>query len=183
MCAFVSVDLHGLETRIEAVQGEFAEASGLDFVSPQQVHLTLSFLGDVSEGELSAVTDAIDEAVAESGVSPFEAAFGGLGVFPSREYIRVLWIGVREGSGELARLHERIEDRTTELGFEPSSHEFTPHATIARMRHAGGKDLVRRTLDAFDPVVGEVRVEAVHLTESTLTDGGPEYETVERFGL
>lgn len=183
MRAFVSVGLEGLETRIEAVQREFAETDGVDLVAPGDVHVTLSFLGDVSERKVPAVTDAINEAVAESDVSPFEAALGGLGVFPSREYICVLWIGVREGAEELTRLHERVESRTTELGFEPDSHEFTPHATIARMRHAGGKDLVQRHLDDLDPTVGRVRVEAVHLTESTLTAEGPEYETVEAFAL
>jgi len=183
MRVFVSVDLEGLEAEIGAVQREFEEVSGLDFVPPADVHITLSFLGDVEGGELAAVTDAIGEAVAESGVSPFEAEFRGLGAFPSPEYIRVLWVGVGTGSEELTRLNERIESRTVELGFEPDDHEFTPHATVARMRHAGGKELLQRKLDELDPTVGTREIEEVHLTESTLTDEGPEYETIERFSL
>ena len=70
-----------------------------------------------------------------------------------------------------------------ELGFEPDEHEFTPHATVARMRHAGGKELLQRKLDELDPTVGTREIEEVHLTESTLTDEGPEYETIERFSL
>jgi 2'-5' RNA ligase len=183
MRAFVSVDLDGLEAEIEALQREFDDASGLDPVSPGNVHVTLSFLGDVEEGRLESVVTAIEDGVSESGVSPFEAEFGGLGVFPSREYVRVLWVGVREGDEKLARLHEGIEARTTDLGFEPDDHEFTPHATIARMGHAGGKDLLQRKLDELDPTVGTRTIEEVRLTESTLTEAGPEYETIEGFPL
>ena len=185
MRAFVSVDPEGLEGEIEALQGEFEDVDGLDFVAPESVHLTLFFLGEIdSEGDrLEAVTDAIEEGVSESGVSSFEAAFGGLGVFPSREYICVLWVGVREGSEKLTRLQERIEGRLTDLGFEPDDHDFTPHATIARMRHAGGKERLQRKLDELDATLGTGTVEAVHLTESTLTGDGPEYETVEQFSL
>lgn len=183
MRAFVSVGCGGVEPRIEAVQQEFEGASGLDFVPPGDVHVTLSFLGDVDSEELPAVIDAIERGVGESDVSPFRVEFAGLGVFPSVEYIRVLWIGVREGSEELNRLHERIESGTTELGFEPDDHEFTPHATIARMRHAGGKELVQRKLDELDPTVATKRIEEVCLTESTLTENGPDYQTIEAFEL
>ena len=183
MRAFVSVDPEGLDGEIEALQGKFEDIGGLDFVAPENVHLTLFFLGDVEESRLGAITDAIEEGVSESGVLPFRAAFDGLGVFLSREYIRVLWVGVSEGSEELTRLQERIEGRLTDLGFEPDDHEFTPHATIARMRHAGGKERLQSKLDAFDPTLGTREIEAVCLTESTLAEDGSEYETVERFPL
>ncbi|PSP71867.1 RNA 2',3'-cyclic phosphodiesterase [Halobacteriales archaeon QS_3_64_16] len=183
MRTFVSVDPEGLGGEIEALQGNFEDISGLDFVAPENVHLTLFFLGDIGEDRLGAITDAIEEGVSESGVSPFRAAFDGLGVFPSREYIRVLWVGVSEGSEELTRLQERIEGRFTDLGFEPDDHEFTPHATIARMRHAGGKERLQSKLDELDPTVGTRKIEEIHLTESTLTEEGPEYEAVERVPL
>lgn len=183
MRLFVSIDLDGLAEAIAAVQHEFERASGLDFVDPNGVHVTLEFLGEVDEDRLDTIVDALERGVTASGVEPFEAEVGGLGAFPSNEYIRVLWVGVREGTAEMARLHEAIEARTTELGFEPDAHEFTPHATIARMRHAGGKELVQDRLETYDPTVGTQTVEEVRLTESTLTDEGPEYATVERFEL
>jgi len=94
----------------------------------------------------------------------------------------VLWVGVREGGDELTTLHEAIEDRTTEMGFDCADHEFTPHATIARMDHAGGKERVQRALRETDPAVGTLAVSEIRLTESVLEDG-PEYTTVERFEL
>jgi 2'-5' RNA ligase len=183
MRLFVSVDLDGLAEEVAAVQELFEGASGLNVTDPEQAHVTLKFLGDVDETRLPELTDELAVAVEESGVAPFPAAFGGLGVFPHLEYISVVWIGVREGGDRLTRLHEAIEARTTALGFEEEEHDFTPHATIARMEHAGGKDLVQDVVENRDPDVGRLRVEEVRLTESTLTPEGPDYSTVERFPL
>lgn len=181
---FVSVDLPDeLGHDVAAVQERFADASGLNFTDPEQAHVTLKFLGDVDEDRVGAVADAVDEAVADADVEPFTARYEGLGVFPSMEYISVLWLGVAEGGDELTRLHEAIEKRTIAMGFDPEDHEFTPHVTLARMDHAGGKDLVQRGVREWTPTVGEATVEDVQLTESELTSDGPAYSTVERFPL
>ncbi|WP_181685028.1 RNA 2',3'-cyclic phosphodiesterase [Halorhabdus salina] len=180
---FVSVDLDGLGENVAAVQERFDGASGLNFVDPEQAHLTLKFLGDTDPDRMPEITDELAAAVDESGVEPFEGEFGGLGAFPSTDYISVVWFGVREGSEQLTRLHEAIEERTVAMGFDPEDHDFTPHVTLARMNHAGGKELVQDVLREEDPTVGTLKVEAVRLTESVLTDDGPEYSTVESFEI
>jgi 2'-5' RNA ligase len=183
MRLFVSVGVEGLADEFAAVQDLFEEAGGLRFTDPRQAHVTLKFLGETDSKQLPDLTGALSTAVESSGVEPFTAAVGGLGVFPHLDYISVVWTGVREGGAELTRLHESIEKRTTALGFDPEEHDFTPHATLARMDHAGGRDLVRRVVENRDPELGRVDVDAVRLTESTLTEDGPEYTTVERFPL
>jgi 2'-5' RNA ligase len=183
MRLFVSVDLDGLAEGVRAVQERFAGASGLNFVDPGQAHVTLKFLGEVDPDRLDDLTDELAAAVADGGVSPFTAEFGGLGVFPHLGYISVVWLGVREGSEELTRLHEAIEARTVGMGFDPEDHDFTPHVTLARMDHAGGKELVQEVVESEDPTAGSLHVEEVRLTESVLTDDGPEYSTVERLQL
>jgi len=183
MRLFVSVDLDGLASAVAAVQELLEEASGIRTTDPSQAHVTLKFLGDTEPERVPAVTDALERAVADSGVDPFRATVGGLGVFPHLDYISVVWVGVREGDGELARLHEHVERETVALGFDPEDHEFTPHATVARMDHAGGKERVRDVVENRDPDVGTLRVEEIRLTESELTADGPEYSTVERIPL
>ena len=184
MRLFVSVDLpDALADAVADVQEELAGASGLNFVDPEQAHVTLKFLGDVPDTRVEAVGDALETAVERADVEPFEATFEGLGVFPSLEYISVVWLGVGDGSAELTRLHEAIERETTAIGYEPEDHEFTPHATVARVRHAGGKERVQEVVIEAEPDVGTAVVDEVRLTESTLTDDGPEYETVRAFEL
>jgi 2'-5' RNA ligase len=182
---FVSVDLDGLADEVRAVQQRFDDVSGLRLTDPAQTHVTLKFLGDTDPERVDDVVAELDAAVADSGVDPFEAHFGGLGVFPSRSYISVVWVGVREGRGdaELAALYEAVEDRTTAMGFDAEDHEFTPHATVARMDHAGGKAHVQRVVADEDPDVGRLQVDDIRLTESTLTDEGPVYRTVDSVSL
>lgn len=179
MRLFVSVDLpRTLAEGIAEVQDEFEGASGLDFVDPEQAHVTLKFLGEVPERRLERVESTLEQAVSEAEVDPFEVEFSGVGAFPNHDYIKVVWLGVDAGAGELTALHESIEDQFVEMGFEPEDHEFTPHVTLARMKHAGGKDLVQELLDNYDPSPGTMQVEDARLKKSELGPGGPEYSTV-----
>lgn len=184
MRLFVSVDLpDGLARAVESVQDDLRNASGLDFTDPEQAHLTLKFLGEVEPDRLQSIEDALGEAVDIADVDSFEATVQGIGAFPSAEYIQVVWLGIERGSKELTRLQDAIEARTTELGFDPEDHEFTPHVTIARMSHAGGKEIIQRVLREREPEIGSMHVEAVSLKESDLGPEGPTYTTVERFPL
>ena len=184
MRLFVSVDLpDDLAPALAAIQEDLRGAPGLSFVDPAQAHLTLKFLGDTDPARLEDLEAALAAAVDEADVAPFDAAVAGLGAFPSIDYIRVVWLGFGAGAAELTRLHEAVEGRTTDLGFDPESHEFTPHVTLARMQHAGGKERVQRALRERHPEVGAFRVEEVRLTESVLGPDGPTYSTVARFPL
>lgn len=183
MRLFVSVDLDGLANEVSEVQELLSAADGLRLTDPNGTHVTLKFLGDTDEDRLSDLRNELAAAIDDSGVDPFEVTFGGLGVFPHLDFISVVWVGVRQGGDALTRLHENIEDRTTAMGFDSEDHEFTPHATIARMDHAAGKELVQDVVENRDPVVGTLSVEGVRLKESNLTSDGPEYSTVERFRL
>jgi 2'-5' RNA ligase len=181
---FVSVDLPDeLTDAVEDVQDEFRDASGLNVTDPEQAHVTVTFLGDTPPRQVDDLTDALSAAVEDAGVGPFEATVGGLGVFPNLDYISVVWLGVEAGADEMVRLHEAVEDRTVARGFDEEDQEFTPHVTLARMDHAGGKELVQELVRERDPTVGTTRVEELRLTESELTPEGPAYSTVERFPL
>ncbi|QDX40169.1 RNA 2',3'-cyclic phosphodiesterase [Salarchaeum sp. JOR-1] len=184
MRLFVSVDLPGsLHDAVADVQDEFADADGLSFTDPTQSHVTMKFLGDVPDGEVEAVADALETAVANAGVEPFDATYGGLGVFPNLDYISVLWLGVESGTELFVRLHEAIEQELVAFGFDPEDHEFTPHVTLARLQHAGGKALVQELVREWSPTVGTARVAEVRLTKSALTQEGAEYETVASVSL
>jgi 2'-5' RNA ligase len=183
MRLFVSIDLDGLDEAVAAVQEPLSAASGLDLVAPEQAHITLKFLGEVAEQGIDDIEAALEDAVRTAAVRPFSITFEGLGAFPSTEYIRVVWLGVGEGTEELTRVYEAIERRLIEEGFEPESHEFTPHVTLGRMRHGGGKKTVQRALETEGVTAGSMQVTDVRLKESLLTDDGPVYVTRSRVEL
>jgi 2'-5' RNA ligase len=180
---FVSIDLDGLGEGVAAVQESFEGVPGLNLTDPTQAHVTLKFLGDTSDHRIDDVREALAAAVDAADVAPFSAEFAGLGVFPSLAYINVVWLGVEAGGEEMTRLQAAVEPRLVELGFEEEDHEFTPHVTLARMEHAGGKERVQELVRERHPEAGTMEVTEVRLTESELTPDGPEYATVERFEL
>ncbi len=183
MRLFVSVDLpDDLAGAVADVQAELRPAAGLNFTDPEQAHVTLKFVGEVRPERAEIVTEAVADGVERAGVDPFEVTYGGLGVFPSLEYISVVYLGVENGGESLTRLHEAIEAEATAVGVDPEDHEFTPHVTLARMNHGGGKKHVQQVVREQSPTVGTATVEAVHLTESHLEDG-PTYTTVEQYPL
>ncbi|EMA60475.1 2'-5' RNA ligase [Halorubrum distributum JCM 13561] len=190
MRAFFAVDLpDSLAPAVAEAQAPFADASGVNPVDPEQAHVTLKFLGDVggrddeTEPTVDDVIAAGERAVDRAGVAPFKCAVAGLGVFPNREYVSVVWTGVDSGAEALTALHEALEAETTALGVDPADHEFTPHVTLARVENATGAEAVRDALDAERPEVGTLSVDEIRLVKSTLTESGPEYDVVREFDL
>ncbi|OYR55683.1 RNA 2',3'-cyclic phosphodiesterase [Halorubrum halodurans] len=182
--AFVAVELPDrLAEPLADLQSSLADAPGIRPTDPHQAHLTLTFLGDVAVDRLEAVRAAGERAVDRAGVGPFDCTVEGLGVFPSLEYVSVVWAGIGEGGEELTRLHEALEAETTALGFEPAEHAFTPHVTLARMDDGRGKELVREVVRERDPELGSFEVGSASLIESTLTEDGPVYEPIATFDL
>ena len=181
---FVAVDVPvELASPIAAVQSKLPDSNGLRRTDPERAHVTLKFLGAVSEARVASLRTAVRAGVFGAGTPPFEATVGGFGVFPSLDSIAVVWAGFQSGDDAFRRLHESIERETVDAGFPPAEEELTPHVTLARIDDAGGQAAVQRTVRTADPDVGSFRVESVDLVESTLTDDGPVYETVARFDL
>ena len=199
MRAFFAVDLpDDLAPRVAEAQAAFDGADGLRFVDPEQAHVTLKFVGEVGDdgaaedraADTADTTPALDDVIAAgeraietAGVDPFECALRGFGVFPSLDYVSVVWAGVDAGRAELTAIHEALESETTALGVDTADHEFTPHLTLARMNDARGKELVQAAVRDREPALGRFDVDTVRLVSSTLTSDGPAYETVASFGL
>ena len=118
-----------------AVKDRIAElcagVPGAKWVSPEQSHLTLRFIGEVGNDEFADTAEAL------SGVSapPFVLRLKGVGHFPPRGAPKVLWAGV-EDRAPVANLHDRIEARLQRLGLDPDRRKFSPHITLARLKGA-----------------------------------------------
>jgi RNA 2',3'-cyclic 3'-phosphodiesterase len=143
---------------------------------PENVHLTLKFLGDVRAETLDSIRAALGEVCAEH--APFDAVLAELGAFPSARRAKILWIGVGAGSDRLRSLAADVDDALASLGFGREKRPYVPHLTLGRVR---GRPL---NLDLPSGVEGNgFRVRRVELTESTLAPKGATYRTVGDFAL
>lgn len=192
MRLFFAIDLpEELQEPFAVLQDDLSAAEGLSFTNPEQAHLTMKFLGDVpTEAEADedepTVSDAkvAGAAAADAAdLDPFDVEVGGLGAFPSEEYISVVWAGVGAGAADLHELAAALETETTGRGFDPADNEFTPHVTVARMNDARGKDLVQDRIRNEDPTIGRFTAEELRLTRSVLGEDGADHETIARFPL
>lgn len=101
---------------------------GARWVDPGNLHLTLRFIGEITE---DLATD-VDEALAEIKAARFPLQLTGAGVFGGRRP-HALWVGA-ERSPELVRLRDKIEQALIRVGLEPEQRKFAPHVTLARLR-------------------------------------------------
>lgn len=182
MRLFVSVSVESLTEEIAAIQEPLRGLAGIRPTDPTQAHVTVKFLGEGNHN-IEALKRAIERAVDDADIGPFEAHLEGVGVFPNLEYIRVIWLGFGAGSEELSTLHRHVESKATAFGYEAERHDFTPHVTVARMDNAAAKTDVQAFVRESEPEVGTIKVEQFRLTESTLTPDGPTYRTLQRIDL
>jgi len=102
------------------------------WVKPSGIHLTLAFLGELSDEQLPAAKQAADAAAQQ--ITPFEFRLKELGMFGSQRQPRVIWMGIEESSGNLFRLHGVLNRELELRGFEVDSRPFSPHLTLARIK-------------------------------------------------
>lgn len=150
----------------------------LKLVPPQNIHITLRFLGDISP----SMAEKIFEVMKKIQFTPFTVQIQGLGVFPSLNYPRVVWAGMTKGADELEKIFSQMEPKIQELGFEPDPHGFSPHLTIARVRSGANKaqlgELISKKKE-YD--FGAVNAACLCLKRSELSFKGPSYSTLKEF--
>lgn len=143
----------------------------------EKLHITLKFLGEIEQDRIEALTRAAARAAATS-AQGFDLGIEGAGAFPPRGLPRVLWLGVTDPSGEMARLQSRLEEECATEGFAREKRPFRPHLTIARLRTPEG---ARRLAETHQETGFEaVRFAATELrvVRSELGPGGSLYSTV-----
>ncbi len=175
MRLFIAVGISDeLREKLARLQGEIPR-EGLKFVEKENLHITLAFLGEVDEAKKGELVRALGEIKSEK----FSMKLGGMGAFPSENYIRVVWVGV-EGEG-LKKLHAQINEALRALNFK--TEKYSPHLTLARVKEKPSAELRERIARNKEIPLGECEVNEFCLKKSTLTPKGPTYENVAVFTL
>lgn len=146
------------------------------WVPPQNMHLTLKFLGDVSPNSLEFIKQML-RTEAEN-VPCFDIHLAGLGAFPNLKRPRVLYVGI-QAPAALEALARGIESASRRLGYEAEERPFSAHLTLGRVRqnaNAAEQQQIRRAIEGTQvDLPGTARVDSVHLFKSDLNPGGSVY--------
>lgn len=149
--------------------------ANLKHVEPENIHLTLKFLGEIEQHK----ADEIAEIIREISFEPFSFKVEEVGVFPNLRRTATIWAGITDGVSDLSAVFEEVDSKMGKLGFERERRRFHPHLTISRVRSGKNRDqLVEELLAVKDQVFGVIHVDHISLKKSVLTQKGPIYSTL-----
>lgn len=168
--------LSGLITRLKTTGAD------VKWVVPENVHITLKFLGYVEDAQVAAVSKLIRKAVAS--INSFTVDIKHLGAFPNWKRPRVIFVVAHEKDNNLATIYSRLDDSLTELGIKKEGREFTPHLTVGRVKSPNNLRALVETVDSLkESSFGQYTVESVALMQSDLKPTGPVYKKLDEFKL
>lgn len=168
-------EIHPLRSRMDHIR----------WVAPQNIHLTLKFLGDTPKEKLDALEAILAKELTQ--IHPFEILVRKIGAFPNLSRPSVIWLGV-EGNEQLSTLHRCIQAVASEIESVPEKRHFSAHITLGRVRRQGYNKSSRSQIRAAieeSPIYdfGKVSVNSVHLFESKLKAKGAEYRSLFKASL
>ena len=179
--SFIAFDMENeqLLSRLAAAQKLLVDiGADLKLVAPQNIHVTIRFLGDISP----SMVDKVYEGMKNVKFNPFSIQLRGLGVFPSLNYARVVWAGMTDGVEQLKSIFTQLEPEIRALGFPADAYGFSPHLTIARVRSGVNKQRLAELLTKkADYEFGLIKADCLRLKRSQLSPKGPTYSTLREF--
>jgi 2'-5' RNA ligase len=171
--------LRRLQERLKTSQAD------VKWVSPQNIHLTLKFLGEIDEKTLEQIKHILEDTACSS--EQFTLRLSVIGAFPSIKSPRVIWIGIDKGDEEVKVIAKELEDKLSAIGLPKEDRAFSSHITLGRVRSSGNRNNLVKSLESLKEKLlegnTELRVEKITLFKSTLTPKGPIYEALKEFPI
>jgi len=182
--AFIAIELKE-ETRkkLREIQSELRKLirSKVSWPKPENIHLTLKFLGDVSIEQVSSIKEELKQI--NKSFSHFNMSLGGIGAFPNFRNPRVIWLGITTGNEEVIQIATQIDKTTNKLGFPLEKREFTPHLTLGRIKQRVNLENIEPKFTKYDKLDMDIPVDRFALIKSELNPRGAIYTTLEEFIL
>jgi RNA 2',3'-cyclic 3'-phosphodiesterase len=182
---FIGVDIgKSIRERAVALQETLARTgTDVKWVEPENLHVTLLFLGEVDDREVPAVCRVVAEQTHQH--PAFMMNIQSAGCFPNLRRPRILWIGVGEGTQELCAVHDSLETPLLELGcYRREERQYTPHITLGRVKSDRPAEKLSAALaQNAGWQGGKVSVSEILVMSSELTPKGPVYTILSRAKL
>ncbi|MBI4181809.1 MAG: RNA 2',3'-cyclic phosphodiesterase [Candidatus Aenigmarchaeota archaeon] len=182
MRLFVALDLDpALRERVADAIRQLQEADGdAAWTRPENLHVTLKFLGEIPGSDLALVKEGVQAAVA--GMPAFPFSLEGLGFFGSPRQVRIVWMGMRAGEDDCKLLMNRLDAQLDRFRKDDLPHAV--HLTLGRPRSGRNREaLLQKLHDLQHQQAGTGMAREIVLKESSLSGGGPRYAAVAAFRL
>ena len=155
-------------------------APKIKWVKANSLHITLKFLGEISQDLLTQVQNELF--AVSNVVNPFEMSISGAGFFPNQNKPRVVWLGlVNENNNSIFKLHEWIDKRLESLGFEREKRRFSPHLTLGRIKFPDNFHDLSEYINQNKFHSSRFNVTQVVLMKSVLNPIGAEYSQIKSY--
>lgn len=176
MRAFLGIAVpEELKPRIEQIQG-LLDPFDIKLVEKENLHFNLKFFKEIDDEKIDKLKRNID--VISSRFEPFEVNIKGIGAFPSKSYVKVVWLGIKEGHDTFKALAEAIENALANIGIEREV-EFVPHLTLGRVKSGRNKNELLVLMRKYENVeAGRMKIDKITLFQSKLSPKGPVYEEI-----
>ena len=149
------------------------------WIPSKNIHITLSFLGNVHLDNIPKLTKALEDAL---DLAHLRISIEKTGVFPSPNFPKILWLGVGRGKQKMMTLHEQIDEEVAPFKAGRKKYGFIPHITIGRVARSYGKiDFLPFLEYVYSPI--ELDINSVALYESQLSPNGAVYKVLTKFPL
>ena len=178
---FIAIDINVTPNILNLLKDITNSNADVKLVEPQNIHITLKFLGDVQEDNIDEIEQIMKDSVKE--IEPFTLKLSGTGVFPNQNYIRIVWIGIKDAD-IMETISRSIDERLSQLGFKREKRGFSAHLTIGRVKTAKNKQLLLKAIERYkDFEFSTQEVNSIKLKKSDLTSKGPIYTTLREVKL
>ena len=178
---FIAVDIGALDELVNFEDALGRLGAELKLVEPENIHITLKFLGETDEELVDDIMGIITESSAD--IKPFKLELIGAGAFPNLNYLKVLWVGMKNYE-PLEIIAKNLDSKLTQLGFKSEKRGFKPHITLARVKSRKKKNAIKDLLiKNKNMVFAEVEVKNIRLKKSVLDSRGPTYYTLGEVSL
>ena len=174
MRLFIAINFNKLKNDFEEIQNKIDKKLA-KLKKTSTFHITLKFLGEVSEDKISLIKERLNKIE----FKPFSLILDKIGVFPTENYIRIIWIGVKPQE-QVKQLQENIESALKEFDFK-KDFKFHPHITLARIKSVNNKEEFIKNIKDIKIEEKTVEIKNFKLVKSTLTQEGPVYEDIAIF--
>jgi len=186
MRCFIAIDIdEQIKTEIKELVVELkdsidARPGDMKWVKVDMIHLTLKFLGDVEDSDVPKICEIAKKVVEK--YKHFHVEIAQVGSFGDPP--NVIWVGINDGTGNLEKMADELEEQLLKFGIKKEGKKFAPHLTLCRIKSFKVGRKAEETLDDYEDYEGpDMPIESVCVYQSQISDAGPEYTLISKVEL